>query len=114
MAGKKDFSKQQNPAMTFITPQEAQEALAEEIHTEAAQSAAEGLAAPQKGIRIRKEDIPAGYKPNPLFVEIKSRRLQLLVQPSLYEAIKEQAKAKGISVNEFAHRALEKAVKKEK
>ena len=41
MAGKKDFSKQQNPAMTFITPQEAQEALAEEIHTEAAQSAAE-------------------------------------------------------------------------
>lgn len=113
MAGKKDFSKQQNPAMTFITPQEAQEAPVEEIHTEAAQSATEGLAAPQKGIRVKKEDIPAGYKMNPLFVEIKSRRLQLLVQPSLYEAIKAKAKAEGISVNEFAHRALEKAVKKE-
>lgn len=111
MAGKKDFSKQQNPAMTFITPQEAQEAPVEEIHEEAARSATEGLAAPQKGIRVEKKDIPAGYKVNPLFVEIKSRRLQLLVQPSIYEAIKEQAKAKGISVNEFAHRALEKAVK---
>lgn len=111
MASKKNFSRQQNPAMAYITPQEAQEAPVEEIHTEAAQSAAEGLADPQKGIRIKKEDVPAGYKVNPLFVEIKSRRLQLLVQPSLYEAIKEQAKAKGISVNEFAHRALEKAVK---
>lgn len=111
MANKKDFSKQQNPAMTFITPREAQEAPVEEIHTEAAQSAAEGLAAPQKGIRVKKEDVPAGYKVNPLFVEIKSRRLQLLVQPSLYEAIKTKAKAEGISVNEFAHRALEKAVK---
>ena len=111
MASKKDFSKQQNPALAYITWQEAQEAPVEEIHEETAQSAAEGLVAPQKGIRIRKEDVPAGYKPNPLFVEIKSRRLQLLVQPSLYEAIKAQAKAKGISVNEFAHRALEKAVK---
>ena len=111
MASKKDFTKQQNPAMAFISPPKAQEVPVEEIHEETARNATEGLAAPQKGIRIMTEDIPVGYKVNPLFVEVKSRRLQLLVQPSLYEDVKAQAKAKGISVNEFAHRALEKAVK---
>ena len=56
---------------------------------------------------------PKGYKVNPLYVETKSRRLQLILQPSLYARVKAQAKAEGISVNEYCHRILDEATGKE-
>ena len=59
------------------------------------------------------EKAPEGYKLNPLYVETKSRRLQLLLQPSLYEKVKEQADQGGLSVNEFIHSTLEEAIKEE-
>lgn len=91
MAQKKSFKADLNPAMQFIsTP-------AEEI--------AERETAP------RTEDAPEGYKVNPLYIEKRSKRLQLLVQPSLYDKIKAQADTEGCSVNDFIHRVLEDAVK---
>lgn len=54
---------------------------------------------------------PEGYKVNPLYIEKRSRRLQLLVQPSLYGKIKAQADAESCSVNDFIHRVLADAVK---
>lgn len=77
---KKSFKQQINPAMQFISPQEE---------------------------TVKTTDAPEGYKVNPLYVEIKSRRLQLLVQPSLYERIKAKATAQGKSVNELVHTILE-------
>ncbi len=68
MAGKKSFKTQLNPAMQFISPQEES---------------------------VKTTDAPEGYKANPLFVETKSRPLQLLLQPSLYERIKARATARG-------------------
>ena len=59
----------------------------------------------------RAEDAPEGYKVNPLYIEKRSKRLQLLVQPSLYDKIKAQADTEGCSVNDFIHRVLEDAVK---
>ncbi|MBQ7608585.1 MAG: hypothetical protein IJU76_11545 [Desulfovibrionaceae bacterium] len=56
---------------------------------------------------------PKGYKVNPLYVETKSRRLQLVVQPSLFEKVKRGAAAAGLSVNEFVHQILEKATMEE-
>ena len=56
-------------------------------------------------------DAPEGYRLNPLYIELKSRRLQLLLQPSLHEKIKKQAAAAGISVNEYVHSALEEKVR---
>ena len=53
---------------------------------------------------------PAGYKLNPLFVEKRSRRLQLTIQPSLYVKIKSRADAEGISINELVHSLLEKSL----
>ena len=47
---------------------------------------------------------PEGYKLNPLYVETKSRRLQLVLQPSLYDRVKAGAAAAGLSVNEYVHR----------
>ena len=56
---------------------------------------------------IKATDAPEGYRVDPRFIEIKSRRLQLLLQPSLHEKIKKQAAAEGSSVNEFIHGTLE-------
>lgn len=84
---KKSFKQQINPAMQFITPQEEPDKAAE--------------------TPAKTTDAPEGYKVNPLYIETKSRRLQLLVQPSLYERIKEKADAQGQSVNELIHTILE-------
>lgn len=83
MAQKKSFKADLNPAMQFIsTPAEDE----------------------------REATAPEGYKVNPLYIEKRSKRLQLLVQPSLYDKIKAQADAEGCSVNDLIHRVLEDAV----
>lgn len=51
---------------------------------------------------------PAGYRDDPRYVETKTRRLQLVLQPSLYERVRACAAAQGLSVNEYVHRALER------
>lgn len=53
---------------------------------------------------------PEGYKVNREVVETKSRRVQLLMQPSLHTRLKERAQEQGLSFNDFVHKALEKAV----
>lgn len=40
----------------------------------------------------------------------QTRRLQLVLQPSLYERVKARAKVRGLSVNEYVHRILDNAV----
>ena len=54
--------------------------------------------------------IPEGYKIVP---EAKSRRLQLLIQPSLYEKIKDKANETGTSVNDTIHSILSETLRKE-
>ena len=49
----------------------------------------------------------APIKRNPLFVETKSRRLQVLMQPSLHARLKKLAYEKGVSFNELLHSTLE-------
>lgn len=78
-----------NPAMNFITqPEEA----------------------PEKE-QTPSSKPPVGYKLNRDLIETKSRRLQLMIQPSLYEKVKAKAEAESSSVNDWIHRALEKATK---
>lgn len=112
MAGKKSFTAQQNPALTFISVQE-KEPTKDSIMAEGAdsnrkqeESTTMNLSAHEKETRI-----PEGFKANPIYVETKSRRIQLLMQPSLYDAIKTKATAEGVSVNELIHTILEKAIK---
>lgn len=54
---------------------------------------------------------PEGFKINPLYIEKKERRLQLLIQQSLYKKIKAQAKQEKQSINNFIHLLLEEALK---
>ncbi|MCX3072519.1 hypothetical protein [Providencia stuartii] len=49
-------------------------------------------------------------KKNPEYVETKSKRVQMLMQPSLFNSIKEEAEKKGISVNEMMHTILKNHV----
>ena len=111
MAGKKSFATQQNPALAFISAQEAAPQGAEDNNASGAKGAVKAAEAPQKGrARIKASGAPEGFKLNPLYIEKKSRRMQLLVQPSLYEAIKARATAEGTSINELVHSILEAAL----
>lgn len=92
MAKSKSFKSDTNPAMSFIS----QESIEKVDGTE------EGATTPTGG----KKKAPEGYKPNPEYIETKSKRVQLLVQPSVYEAVKAKAKARGISTNEAINEAL--------
>lgn len=88
---KKSFK--DSPAMRFIsTPQQAGE-------TTPAPGEGEGRAVPMKL--------------NPLYIETKSKRLQLLIQPSLYGKLKGRATAQGVSLNELIHTALREYAERE-
>lgn len=81
-----------NPALQFISTADTEKTR---------QGTPESLAAPE------------GYKINPLYIETKSRRLQLVLQPSLYNRVKDGAKQAGLSVNEFVHQILDEATRGE-
>lgn len=87
-----------NPALMFITTPEPEEPEEPER---------------KEASRTAPEPPPAGYKVNPLYIETKSRRLQLVLQPSLYKRVKAKAGAAGLSVNEYIHRILEDATREE-
>lgn len=95
---KKSFK--DNPALQFISTAEPEETRQEERE----------LTIPQPKPA---EKPPEGYKLNPLYVETKSRRLQLVVQPSLYGRVKAGAAAAGLSVNEYVHQILDNATREE-
>lgn len=69
----------------------------------------DGAYVPAATAGYRTNKAPAGFKPNPMYIETKSRRLQLLMQPSLFERVKVCAAADGVSVNEWIHGCLESA-----
>ena len=81
-----------NPAMQFIS-----------TTTEETAEPAEKTVAPA----------PEGYKVNPLYIEKRSKRLQMLLQPSLYDKLKARAEGEGCSVNDTLHRILEEALGEE-
>ena len=56
---------------------------------------------------------PVGYKIDPAFIETKSRRVQLLIQPSVFAAVDRIAKRKGISRNEAINEALKQYAERE-
>ena len=60
-----------------------------------------------KDFQVAQEATPEGYKINPFYVETRSKRLQVLMQPSLYEKLKAAAISKKRSVNDHIHTILE-------
>lgn len=93
---KKTFKNDIDPAMNFISKESIEKAEAE---------TPTAIKRPAKP--------PEGFKFNPLYIETRSRRLQLLVQPSLYETLKKKAQAERTSVNELVNIILQDALEKE-
>ena len=56
---------------------------------------------------IKADNIPLGYELKP---ESKSKRLNLLIRPTVYEAIKDKAKAEGVSTNEYINNLILKSI----
>lgn len=113
MARRKSFTGEGSPARQFFSEVEADgvpetvggEPKAEEqtrTEPEPAVSVAMGAGA--------KEEVPVGYKRNPEYIECRTKRVQLVMQPSLYEAAKAMAAETGVSMNEFFNRAVATAV----
>lgn len=88
-----------NPAMSFISQEtiDRVDGKPEQPKTTPKKKAT----APKRATKA-----PEGYKPNPEYIEKKSKKVLLLVQPSLYEAVKAKAQAKDISTNEAIGEAL--------
>lgn len=123
---KKDFSNA-NPAMAFISQPSQPNQMEEfnltqptkkelEAKLEAASQStpkARAKAKPRtKATKAtKKEVIP--MKRNPEFIETKSKRVQMLMQPSVYNAIKEISEQKGISINETMHEILKHFVEQD-
>ena len=97
---KKTFKDSINPAMSFISQESIDRAEREAPATE-------------ETAKPRPAKAPEGYKLNPLYIETKSKRLQLLMQPSLHEKLKNKVKAEGISVNELVNSILQDALAEE-
>ena len=97
---KKTFKDSINPAMSFISQESIDRAEGEAPTTE-------------ETAKPRPAKAPEGYKLNPLYIETKSERLQLLVQPSLKAKLKKKARQEGTSVNNLVHSILEEALTEE-
>lgn len=89
---KKDFKG--NPSMNFISQMSITKADQQE-------------ATPQRTPAGTKA--PEGYKVNPEYIEKKTKRVQLLIQPSLYSEAKTLSEELGISLNDLIHRAIHEA-----
>lgn len=104
---KKSFK--DNPALMFISG--AEEAGKEQ--GEQAEQTKQAVAEVPLKAPTTKIPTGTGYKYNPLYVETKTKRLQLVLQPSVLERVKARAKESGLSVNEYCHQILDKATREE-
>lgn len=93
-----------NPAMAFISTAKEQEDFA------LTQPTKEELEAKLDLEPLNKVSNGVPMKKNPEYLETKSKRVQMLMQPSLYNSIKEEAEKEGISVNEMMHTILKNHV----
>ena len=87
-----------NPALQFITEPAAHEGKTPAEAQPAAESQREPREAGGSRLQIR-------------HTEPRSRRVQLLMEPSLFESIEATAKKYDISINELIHQILEQAMK---
>ena len=95
---KKDFKK--NPAEMFMsTPTEKKEEEKKEVNANLSADALEEIAT-SKGYRLLKET--------------KSERMQLLIRPTLKTAIKEEAAAQGLSMNDLVNNIFEEYLERRK
>ena len=103
-----------NPALRFIDiPQEEEQE--QEQETAPAPAESEKPETPERTQTDPDElraavNVPEGYRLEKI-TERRTKRLQLVIEPSLHDRLKAAAKDAGVSVNEFAIRALNEKIK---
>lgn len=128
-AKKKSFINDDNPAMSFISNdsvkavEEKDAVVKEESKQEVADKEKDTvkqyvIAEEQKVSEPKEADVtgrpvinivrlPKGMRINSKYVEIKSKRIQLTMQPSLYARVKRASEKAKISVNDYIHQVLD-------
>ena len=108
---KKSFKK--DPMKLFLSPEtieskesESKEPLKETSNTDG-QIDGQLFVEPGGEKTVRTQE-PVSYKKNMEYVEKKTRRVGLLMKPSLFNKIKAVADSKGQSVNDYIHSVMEK------
>lgn len=115
MAKTKSFKDDINPAMTFITPRqdnEAQEGIQEdpqEVKMPSVEAKAPGARmsypkAKRESVKLKGVNLPDGYR---LVKEPKSHKLTLLVRPTVLAKARAKAIAKETSINDLVNNFLE-------
>lgn len=94
MSKKQDYTK--SPALQFISAAE-QEQESKQPDTQSGGKAPEGM-------KLNPEYIEK-------YIEKRTRRVQIVLQPSLYERAKAKAESCGKSFNDYIHELLENALK---
>lgn len=100
----------ENPALMFITQEEESDTAPEEKIRQPRKTTHKAENSPLQASPEIRAAATSGQGAIPPRKEYKSRRLQLLIQPSLYEEIKDRAEAEGLSVNEEIHNLLRQAL----
>ncbi len=93
---RKSFTDNLNPVMQFIS-------------SASERAAAETTAETTPADPPRDSSANPAYKANPAYIEKRTRRIQVIVQPSVYERIKAAAERGGQSVNDYIHNTLDQA-----
>jgi len=88
---KKTFQNEFNPALQFISTSTDEENQVQETQN---------------------IPTPVPMKRNPLYIETRSKRIQILMQPSLHNKLKSIATQKGTSLNDLIHTLLEQSTRK--
>lgn len=113
---KKDFSNM-TPAKILLSETMAsdiqKEVKADEMQIE---KTAEGeqLHSDQEIVTAKMSKVPKGYKLNSLYIETKTKKLQLLARPSTIKEVQRIAKKNKVSTNEMINRILEDYIYKKK
>lgn len=98
---KKSFT--DNPALQFISGADNQEE-SHPLKGKAFDRLKKREPEPERN--FTRGELPEGYKLNPKYIEKRTKRIQLVVQPSLYDKLKAAADAAGLSLNEYANQAF--------
>lgn len=110
---KKAFNFADNPALRFISSSEP----GQRNHKEATTEPIKKDPAPEQPQQVKslltaipeQQQAPAGYS---IVKERKTKRLQIIIQPSIYTKLKEAADQGGSSVNDYIIKAIQEKLSK--
>ena len=105
----KKFDLQNDPSLAFISAADAAAQDQRQDEPDQSDRQAAGLPDAEARAPMKHGAPPKGYRLNPEFLEVKSKRVQLVFRPSTYKAARAAAKRAGVSLNEYIHQLIEQA-----